>query len=77
MDEETNTKVREMKEVFSKLVAELNGKNMDYKTCKMLDDFFSDFLDTFIANIGIQLGKALEDPTLMKALIKKYGDKQT
>ena len=44
------------KENFQKLIAELNGKVMDYETCRSLEEFFEDYhriiLNSFIETLN-------------------------
>ena len=75
MDEKTKKNIREQKRLFGQVVAELNGKYMDYETCRMLENFFSEYVDIVIASIGKEIRKALNNPKLMKALVKKWEDK--
>lgn len=48
------------KKMVRELMAELNGKHMDYESCRMLEDFFNDYTNMWINTIKTkieQLGK--------------------
>jgi len=51
IDEEIKEKIKNQKKLFRKLMAELNGKTMDYESCSMLEEFFNDYTQVTLNSI--------------------------
>ena len=60
-----NPKMKEQKQAIRKLMAELNGKTMDYETCSMLEEFMNDYFEMILLQIPIATSKIKEDYDLV------------
>ncbi len=73
MDEETREKLKKLKELFRELISELNGKTMDYETCRMLEEFLNTYTEVMLKSIEQELLKIKEKYDL----VPKSGETRT
>ncbi len=64
-DKKIREKLEEQKKLFRKLMSELNGKEMDYETCRMLEDFFNEYHEQMLEQIEMALRSIVDNYNLI------------
>ena len=59
-------KLKEQSILFRQIMQELNGKIMDYETCRMLEDFLEEYSKIIFIQIEKAIMKIKEDYELVK-----------